>query len=267
MRITLTVLLLATIILSGCDGNNSNSNATGNSNTTAGSNSNGSVPAVLEPVEPIKPTSTLDPNFKSCNPYYPLVPGSQMKYTLNYSSGMVADGTVVVDAAEEDGRKVFIETLQIVDRSGGAQLVNKSVSKFICDNGRVQVIAQKSDTRLIGDSSSADYKYTDPAVFMNDPSALLHTGATWSFSFNQVITKPGSAPRDSKNPKTISYTVQGEEEVTVPAGKFKALKLLRKAGGNEITEYYVRGLGMVERRSGEGTVWSLSEYSGLTPIE
>jgi hypothetical protein len=65
----------------------------------------------------------------------------------------------------------------------------------------------------------------------------------------------------------INFTVQGTEDVTVPAGKFKAVKITRKVKETEVTDYYVRGIGLVKRASGEGTTMELREYSGLKAEE
>src|SRR5215813_8465375 len=113
MRITLFIVLLVTIALTGCPGKLSNSNNTnGNSNTAP----------TFKPPEPLASKDPVDPNFKPCNPYFPLVPGSRLKYTLTYSSGLVADVVVVVNKLDENGHNMFEEQTQIVDRSGGLEI-------------------------------------------------------------------------------------------------------------------------------------------------
>src|ERR1044071_4909440 len=112
MRIGLLLALLGAIALSGCDPNVSNTNV----------NSNKNANSVFVAPKPIKPNSELYPAFKSCNAYYPLVPGSVAKYVINYSSGLVGNVTSVVDATEENGRKGFVERTQIIDSSGGYQI-------------------------------------------------------------------------------------------------------------------------------------------------
>src|SRR2546422_7045069 len=95
MRISSAIILLSAIALSGCNGDSSNVN----SNIAA---ANANRLQNFKPPQPIKPLQAANPNFKSCNPYFPLVPGSIAKYVINYSSGIVADLTVVVDAADEE---------------------------------------------------------------------------------------------------------------------------------------------------------------------
>src|SRR5713101_1210489 len=133
MRLILGIILLAAIVFSGCNGTppNVNSNANGNANTNSAT--------FIKPPPAIKPVDVADPKFKPCNPYFPLVPGSIAKYVINYSSGTVADLTVVVDGADEDRRKVFTQRSQLIDRSGGMQIIQSIVRRFVCDGDRVQI--------------------------------------------------------------------------------------------------------------------------------
>src|SRR3989442_1147102 len=116
MRISSAIVLMSALALSGCNGDNTNVN----SNTSSSANAN--RVQNFKPPQPIKPLEAANPNFKPCNPYFPLVPGSIAKYVINYSSGIVADLTVVVDAADEEGRKVYTQRSQLIDRSGGMQI-------------------------------------------------------------------------------------------------------------------------------------------------
>ncbi|HKP85973.1 MAG TPA: hypothetical protein VJZ26_07755, partial [Blastocatellia bacterium] len=77
---------------------------------------------------------------------------------------------------------------------------------------------------------------------------------------------PGESPTAPDAPVIIVYTVKADEEVTLPTGKVKALKLERKVGDNLVEEYYTRGLGLV-RRAFQGNTWELREYSGMRPVE
>jgi hypothetical protein len=54
--------------------------------------------------------------------------------------------------------------------------------------------------------------------------------------------------------------------VKVPAGTFKAVKVLRKLRDVTVNEYYVAGLGLVKRVNKDSTSWELKEYSGLQPV-
>jgi len=258
MRLISVVVVLATLALSGCKGPdtsvNSNGNGNGNANRTQS----------FKPPQPIKPTQPVDANFKPCNPYFPLVPGSIAKYVMNYSSGLVADLTVVVEAADEDGRKVFTQRSQLVDRSGGLQIAQLITRKFVCDGDRVQILSEKTESNLAGQqSSSVDFDYRENSVMMPEPAMLSRKGSTWSHAFHTIIHKPGEPPSRSDVPTAIKFEVGGPEDVTTAAGNFKAIKVIRTVLTNGTTDYYVAGIGLVKRFANEGTATELKEYSGL----
>jgi hypothetical protein len=258
MRTGLLLALLGAIALSsGCDPKASNTNV----------NSNANANRVFVAPKPLKSNSDFDPAFKSCNDYYPLVPGSVAKYVINYSSGLVGNVTTVVDATEENGRKGFVERTQIVDSSGGYQINQDIERRFVCDGNKVQLLTEKTDTRLENNPSSSLLNYRDNSYQMIEPSSLSQTNTTWSVGFHRTFNDPGKPPATDDTPIVIVYTVKGQEDVTLPTGKVKAVKIEKKVGENQVTEYYARGLGLVRRVSKEGTNWELKEYSGLKPVE
>lgn len=258
MRLILVIVVLAAIGLSGCNGDSSNGNANGNGNANR---------ADFKPPPPIKPTEVVDPNFKSCNPYFPLVPGSVAKYVINYSSGIVGDLTVVVDAADEDGQKGFTQRSQLIDRSGGMQITQSIVRKFVCDGNAVRILSEKTESNIAGQQSAVDFDYRENSVMMTDPQSLLRKGTTWTHSFRTVFHNQGQPPSRSDLPTVIVFEVVGPEEVTTAAGAFKAIKVTRKVGENGTTDYYAAGLGLVKRQSNEGTSWELKEFSGLKALD
>jgi len=258
MRPSLFIILLTAIALSGCPGNK---NINDNKNT---SNANRTV---FTPPAPLKPNTVLDPNFKPCNEYYPLVPGSVAKYVMNYSSGIVADATVVVDSSSENGVSGFTERTQIVDRSGGFQIAQNIERHFVCEGDKVRVLSEKTESRIENDSTTSEFNYRDNSYAMIEPSSLAQKDATWSYGFKAVFRRPGEAPAAPDAPVVVVFTVKGEEELTLPTGKVKALRIERKVGENRVTDYYTRGLGLVKRVAAEGTSWELKEYSGLKPVE
>jgi hypothetical protein len=259
MRLILVIILLAASALSGCDGNGNKTASNGNGNGNANTALN------LKPPAPIKPNDVADPNFKPCNPYFPLVPGSIAKYVINFSSGLVGDLTVVVDAADEDGRKVFTQRSQLVDRSGGMQQNQTIVRRFICDGDRVQILSEKTDSNIGGQQSSAEFEYRENSLMMTDPKSMLIKGSTWSHAFRSVFHVPGQATAKSDQPTIVAFEVGSPEEVTTAIGTFKAVSVTRKIGENLTVDHYAAGLGLVKRQSKEGTSTELKEYSGLKP--
>jgi predicted small secreted protein len=257
MRLILVMILLAAITLSGCNGTGSNVNSNGNGNANAAQN--------FKPPTAIKPVDAADPTFQPCNPYFPLVPGSVAKYVINYSSGLVGDLTVVVDATDEDGRKVFTQRSQLVDRSGGMKQTQSIVRRFVCDGDRVQILSEKTETNVEGQLSSSEFEFRENSLVMTDPKSVLTKGSTWTHVFRTVFHVPGQAPARSDQPTVIAFEVGSPEHLTTAIGTFRAVPISRKIGENLTVDYYVAGLGLVKRQSKEGTSWEIKEYSGLKP--
>jgi hypothetical protein len=259
MRIVLVMLLFGAFGFSSCD--TKNANITRNTNSSSTTNSN----LTFVPPTPIKPTQPVEASFKSCNPYFPLVPGSLTRFTLQFASPLVADVTVVVSQVDENGRKVFVEQTQIIDKSGGFQKTELTERKYICDNGRIQIIYEKADNRTEKGSSIGDTSFRNVATFMVDPASLGRKGTTWSYGFDVTFQRPNEPPLKT-DAVTINFETQGEEEVKVPAGTFRAIKIVRKIRDVFVNEYYVPGLGLVKRVNKDGTTWELKEFSGLRPV-
>jgi len=259
MRISFVILLMGVIAFSGCDGANTNVNK-----NQSNANSNR---ADFNPPGPIAPSAAADPNFKPCNPYFPLVPGSTAKYVINYSSGLVADVTVVMDAADEGGRKVFTERSQIVDRSGGMQIVQSGVRKFVCDGDRVLILSETSENNIAGQTSSSEFQYRENSVMMPDPATVLRKGSTWTHGFRSTMRSAGQPEAKNDVPTILSFEVGAPAEVTTSVGTFKTITISRKAGETTVFDSFAPGIGLVKRQSTEGTRWELREYSGLKAIE
>ncbi|MEN3336117.1 MAG: hypothetical protein V7641_5482 [Blastocatellia bacterium] len=258
MRTPLILILLAALALSACNPSAANKNLTNGNNNTA--------LRVVEPTKPLVPASAVDPNFKACNPYYPLVPGSRRKYVISYSSGIHAEATAVVEPWEENGRKGFKELIQIVDSTGGYQIKQLIERHYVCDGDKVSILYEKTDSDVDSNKTVTEFFYRDNAYAMIEP-ASLKPGATWSHSLKLKIQPPGQPASEPDAPTVVQFTVVNEQELQLPTGKVKALQLFRKVGEAEMNDYFAPGIGFVKRTSKEGTGWELKEYSGLKPIE
>jgi len=263
MRFVLAITLLATALFSRCNSTNTNTNTNQNDNSTASANKAPALPTVV----PIKPESVVDPSYKSCNPYFPLVPGSQIKYLIRFSSSLLADVNVVVDSAVESGHQTFIETTQIVDKSGGLEKLEKTVRKYVCDGERIQAIYEKGNNRAGERANDLELKFKGIPIMMADPASLKRIGTTWSYTFNQIFQVPGEAPIAPEESVTVTFEVLGEEEVSTPAGKFKTVKLARRVKDKQGVDYFAKGMGLVKRVGWDGTSWELREYGGVKPLE
>jgi hypothetical protein len=263
MKARFAVILAAIALLGASCDTSSNSNGSSDPNSTGNSNSNANKSVIPEPPPPeIKPKEAVDPAFKSCNPYFPLVPGSQLKYTLVYSSGLVANVTVVVDRDNENGKAVFVETTRIMDKNGGGSKLATRTTKYVCDGERVQMIALSNDNKAEDNETHMEMIFNGSALAMLDPSSLKPK-ARWSYSFSQTFQVPGKPPQSGGKSTTMDFEVAGADTTKVPAGTFKTMKISHKAGAHEISEYYASGIGLVKRENDDGTRWELTEFSGL----
>jgi len=127
----------------------------------------------------------------------------------------------------------------------------------------VQLISEKADTDVAGQKSTSEFKFRGNSVAFVDPASLGRKGTTWQYSFTKVFNRPGDPPAVVDEPTFVSFEAQGDEDVTIPIGKFRGVKVDRKVGENLGSEYFVRGLGLVKRQMKEGTSWELKEFSGL----
>ncbi|HKV39436.1 MAG TPA: hypothetical protein VJX67_09500 [Blastocatellia bacterium] len=230
----------------------------------ASSKSNPNPTPRFSPPPELKPSIAADPSFKSCNPYYPLVPGSQAKYAVkNISGDFVNEVTVIVDAISGGkGKPVFTETAQRVDPRKAE--VETTTRKYMCQGERIEVISGVIDAKVGRTTARLESKFSPAATVMLD-AASLTPGAEWSYSMAAEITTPGKPPV-SRQAIWLNFEVKGSEDVTVPAGTFKTLHIAGKVKGRQIDEYYARGVGMVKRTSEDGSSWELTHYSGLTPL-
>ena len=62
------IIVLATIVLTGCNKNPANVNSNGNANANA------NIAQNFKPPEALKPVDAPNPDYKPCNLYFPLVP-------------------------------------------------------------------------------------------------------------------------------------------------------------------------------------------------
>jgi hypothetical protein len=167
-----------------------------------------------------------------------------------------------VDQTTEGGVPVFVQRLQIVDNNGGIHKNEATVQKYVCDQGKIKIIAEDRENVVDGRKTIVQMHYVDPAYVMLEPAALK-PGTTWSYSFSQTFQGPDFPPTNSDRSTHPISTVVGEEEVSVPAGKYKVIKVTKKIGKSDVTEFYAAGIGLVKRVNGDGTTWDLMSYSGL----
>jgi hypothetical protein len=277
------LVVLAAVLLGFCPGCRNAVGAAegGDSNPDAKARASSSpvpIPTQKTAFSPpvLKPAAPVDPAFRSCNPYYPLVPGSLAKYSITKFGSVVGTVNVVVNAEAGKGGNVFAEITQRVDPQ--KTQVETTTRKYICIGETVQVIEALTDndvgTNAPGTGKAKAQlagKFPSKAIAMVAPASLT-PGSTWSYSMVATITAHGKPPA-TQPPLPFKFEVKGTEEVTVPAGTFRAVHIETEIethmGATTMThhtdEYYAPGIGLVKRGTDQGASWELVEYSGLKP--
>ncbi|HEY6333743.1 MAG TPA: hypothetical protein VI756_30785 [Blastocatellia bacterium] len=279
-------IVASAIMSSACSQGAAALNENESAGSVAASNSNRVVQAadVPKPAPTANlPPASVDPAFKACNPYYPLVPGSHLLYTIKRSGGPV--GEVVVTISGEKGKKEITEVSKRLSVRGLGSGLETTTRKYVCDGEKVEVVSDQIEaTNPQGTSGQFQGKFPPSSLVMMAPAALT-PGATWSYTMQANMKVPQKPdPKDPKAAKAtstqnkneikyvskqdtipLSFEVKGNEDITVPAGTFHTIRVGVKVKDKTSDEYYAPGIGMVRRSLSDGTVWELSEYNGLTP--
>jgi DUF3108-like len=77
------------------------------------------------------------------------------------------------------------------------------------------------------------------------------------------------ARRDGAAPRKVKFKAVGEEEVEVPAGRFKAVRVEQveevRGRPTRAEEWYAPGVGLVRRVSHQGAIRQVVELQSFTP--
>ena len=177
------------------------------------------------------------------NDYFPLHAGDTWKYRSTTANGQQSEFTIKVLNEE----KVNGDTQYLVETVSTFQPIHDWYSK---PSGWVLMHRQE----YVKAGTKAEYQPTKQ--FLKNP---LKSGDSWHW------TGKGMMGMDMDEANEVS----GPETVTVPAGKFEAMKVMTKVvqGGAPVTKtyWYAPGTGMVKSMTDTGAVKStteLLEHSG-----
>ena len=177
------------------------------------------------------------------NDYFPLRTGNSWKYRSTTADGKQSEFTIKVlsDEPQNGNTQYLVETVSTF------QPIHDWYSK---PSGWVLMHRQE----YVKAGSKAEYQPTKQ--FLKNP---LKSGDSWQWTGKGMM----GLEIDEAN------EVSGPETVTVPAGKFEAMKVTTKVvqGGAPVTKtyWYAAGTGMVKSMTDTGAVKStteLLEYSG-----
>ncbi len=242
-----------------------------------GSSSDAPTPVARVPVAPIVPPL---PRSTCEHPYYPLRAGYAVTFKNSFNS--LVDGRPAVDHYTSRVTEVgaMHAKLDTVFASNGL----RSTQDIACDNGvllaRAYVDMSNSNRAFKVETTAASGEYL--------PRELA-VGSVWQQSYN-VLMKPTGAARagdlgatpDMHGVVTINHQAVGEEQVTVPAGTYTAIKVKSSTtmkldavrGGLsaelpgiqvESMEWWVRGVGLVKAQMQMGAGYAaMSEAETVT---
>jgi hypothetical protein len=152
--------------------------------------------------------------------------------------------TLVYEVTEHTGKVEFTEVVSASEPIAGGYLVT------------TKYVPPKAEPYKF------KFKVTDKGIFRaagnvyNADLCILKLPVKKGEKWEDKISAPTNA-----GVGTITYTAVGEEEVEVPAGKFKAIRVDSVTGGEGVaeTEWFALGIGVV-KRSGDGFTYSLKSF-------
>lgn len=185
----------------------------------------------------MSPSLSGGASSSSSKDYFPLTVGDSWKYRSTTADGKQSEFTIkVLNEAKENGN-----TLYLVETVSTFQPIHDWYSK---PTGWVLMHRQE----YVKTGQKAEYQPTKQ--FLKNP---LTSGDSWQWKGKGMM----GLEIDESN------EVSGPENVTVPAGKFAAMKVTTKVvqGGAPVTKlyWYAPGIGLVKSMTDTGSVKSTTE--------
>lgn len=230
-----------------------------------------SGPAGTPSATPSAPTVATAPTNTGCaNEYFPLEAGYRVTYSNQLSSGTSSTYTMKVTSVSGNRATVAL------DFDSGMH----SDQVYECTNGNVQATGYVDlAAGMSGVRATAQTRSVSGQLIPQD----VHVGSSWSSTFNitsSIAGMEGVPARNIDATVTTQRTAETEEDVTVPAGTFHALKVRSSTsfafGGSAVGlpplepvvgyEWWVKGKGMVKTTSGlDGQAISSVATTIVTP--
>lgn len=140
--------------------------------------------------------------------------------------------------------------------------INVTAWKRTTDEAQLENLIHSSGQTPTGNfTSSTDSVYASPCPDLQWPLAV---GAVWQETCTRHTTRSGSNQTSTQTMLT-NYTVQAQENVTVPAGTFTAYRIQIETGGQTDLEWYsATACGIIKSRAendSDSTATLLTSYS------
>ena len=201
-----------------------------------------------KPAEGDKADSGTEPE-DSDKPYLPWTVGNTWTYRVT-NGGEVTTKVVTIEEEEAvggSGPHAEDMALRVVTKKGES---DQTISWQARDGDRVLRYREQSFHATTGELELEEH--WDPYKLHFD-GTVEHTAAkaSWLESYDEtkIHAKDGSEETAASRDRWVVDSP--EEEVTVPAGTFRAV-VVQKAGGSDVKTYwYVRGVGKVKETGGQ----------------
>ncbi|HUH00402.1 MAG TPA: hypothetical protein VML75_00325 [Kofleriaceae bacterium] len=190
--------------------------------------------------------------------YFPVVPGTVWTFrTTDLGDGTIEVKTQAVGALEDvGGTKAGTMAYRMTTTKPGGMVVSWQE-----DTG--DRILRHREQDMAG-SGQSDEIYDPHKLRVDETAAHTALDATWTETYDEISTPIGSTIATTTS-KTETWTVEAvDEEVTVPAGTFCALRVRKVVTSDPAasakTYWFVRGIGKV-KEEGDSRLEQLTEYS------
>lgn len=183
--------------------------------------------------------------------FFPLVTGATWTYQFEATLETTTQ-TVTVEAPEiVEGTDPPITAFPVVTEKAHGVVV----TAWIEDTGS-QIIRHR-ELSVDGDGDSfGDERFTPGRPLLDEVDKHLDAGSTWKTHFKDTITDTGGTYQDCK---TDHWELANDDAVvTVPAGTFHAIEVVRTDSGTRV--WYARGVGRV-KQTGSTTTHVLLDYT------
>lgn len=172
---------------------------------------------------------------------YSGVAGVGTRWEFNYQDGQGGGGDYFIEVTSIDGDRVE-QLSSLSATSADYSYSSETTSQYRCDDEGMFILSSKTDYMSVvaGQSYSGwtESTFTGAALIL---PRQLEVGLTWVS--DQSYTYVDSSGSSDSFDVTFNFEVSAEEDVTVPAGTYTALRV--ESDGAEHGSHYTKGVGFI----------------------
>lgn len=172
---------------------------------------------------------------------YSGVAGVGTRWEFNYQDGQGGGGDYLIEVTSIDGDRVEqVSSLSMT--SADFSYSSETTSQYRCDGEGMFILSSTTDyTSVVAGQSYSGWTestFTGAALIL---PRQLEVGLTWVS--DQSYTYVDSSGSSDSFDVTFNFEVSAEEDVTVPAGTYTALRV--ESDGAEHGSHYTKGVGFI----------------------